>query len=128
MAQPWPFFWRTWQQDGKVFPVYDPGNETATITAKGQITLPKVIRQALGVDYVGKVAFDLQNGRVVVSRDEAIHEDPAITGFLAMFERDIQSGRHTGPLPEGLASAMARSLKDSAAVKGPGSYPDTPQP
>jgi hypothetical protein len=29
-----------------------------------------------------------------------------------MFERDIQSGRHTGALPEGLASAMARSLSE----------------
>ena len=32
----------------------------ATITSKGQITLPKPIRQALGVDYGGKVAFDLR--------------------------------------------------------------------
>jgi antitoxin PrlF len=31
-------------------------HEVATITAKGQITLPKPIRQALGVDYGGKVA------------------------------------------------------------------------
>jgi antitoxin PrlF len=91
-------------------------HETATITARGQITLPKVIRQALGVDYGGKVAFDLQNGRVVVSRDEAIHEDPAISGFLAILERDIQSGRHTGPLPAGLATAMAQSLEGSATI------------
>jgi antitoxin PrlF len=91
-------------------------HEIATITAKGQITLPKVIRQALGVDYGGKVAFDLQNGRVVVSRDEAIHEDPAIIGFLSMLERDIKSGRHTRPLPDGLVSAMTRSLEDSATI------------
>jgi antitoxin PrlF len=87
-------------------------HETATITAKGQITLPKVIRQALGVDYGGKVAFELQDGRVIVSRDEVIHEDPAISSFLGMLERDIKSGRHTGALPAGLASAMARSLQE----------------
>ncbi len=29
-------------------------HEVATITAKGQITLPKSIRQALGVDYGGR--------------------------------------------------------------------------
>ena len=34
-------------------------HEVATITSKGQITLPKPIRQALGVDYGGKVAFEL---------------------------------------------------------------------
>ena len=38
-------------------------HEVATITSKGQITLPKPIRQALGVDVGGKVAFDLTGGR-----------------------------------------------------------------
>ena len=35
-------------------------HEVATLTSKGQITLPKSIRQALGVDTGGKVAFDLR--------------------------------------------------------------------
>ena len=34
-------------------------HEVATMTAKGQITLPKTIRQALGVDTGAKVAFEL---------------------------------------------------------------------
>ena len=37
-------------------------HEVATLTSKGQITLPKSIRQALGVDTGGKVAFDLRGG------------------------------------------------------------------
>ena len=41
-------------------------HEVATLTSKGQITLPKPIRQALGVDAGGKVAFDLKGGRVIV--------------------------------------------------------------
>ena len=58
-------------------------HEVATMTAKGQITLPKAIRQALGVDIGAKVAFELhENGRVVVSRANADHEDPAIGAFL----------------------------------------------
>jgi antitoxin PrlF len=32
--------------------------EVATLTSKGQITLPKPIRQALGVDVGGQVAFE----------------------------------------------------------------------
>ena len=40
-------------------------HEVATLTSKGQITLPKSIRQALGVDTGGKVAFD-QIGRAHV--------------------------------------------------------------
>ena len=42
-------------------------HEVATLTSKGQITLPKPIRQALGVTFGGKVAFDLQGSQVVVS-------------------------------------------------------------
>jgi antitoxin PrlF len=42
-------------------------HEVATLTSKGQITLPKSIRQALGVDTGGKVAFDLRGGEVVVT-------------------------------------------------------------
>jgi antitoxin PrlF len=74
--------------------------ELATITSKGQITLPKPIRQALGVDYGGKVAFDLQGSQVIVTRaDEAFHEDPAITSFLALLEK----GHPHGPAPARLA-------------------------
>ena len=46
-------------------------HEVATLTSKGQITLPKSIRQALGVDTGGKVAFDLRGGEVVVTRADA---------------------------------------------------------
>ena len=68
--------------------------EQATITSKGQITLPKPIRQALGVDAGGKVDFELrEDGQVVVSRAEAEHEDPAIGAFLGLLAEDIQAGR-----------------------------------
>lgn len=82
-------------------------HEEATVTSKGQITLPKPIRQALGVTIGGKVAFDLRNGEVVVTRaDEAEHEDPAIEAFLGVLERDIRAGKHLRTLPEELALAM----------------------
>lgn len=82
-------------------------HEVATVTSKGQITLPKPIRQALGVTIGGKVAFDLRHGEVVVTRaDEAEHEDPAIEAFLGVLERDIRAGKHIRTLPEELAQAM----------------------
>lgn len=82
-------------------------HEVATITSKGQITLPKPIRQALGVDAGGKVAFDLEkDGQIVVRRAEAEHEDPVIGAFLSLLTRDIQAGRHVHGLPEELARAM----------------------
>ena len=86
-------------------------HEVATITSKGQITLPKSIRQALGVDYGGKVAFDLQGSQVIVTRAEVTeHEDPAIGSFLALLEADIRSGKHLTTLPDDLVEAMLTTL------------------
>lgn len=89
-----------------------PGiHEVATITSKGQITLPKPIRQALGVDAGSKVAFDFVGDRIIISRviDEP-HEDPAIGSFLTLLEKDIESGRHIATLPDDLALAMLSRL------------------
>lgn len=81
--------------------------EQATLTSKGQITLPKPIRQALGVDAGGKVDFELrEDGQIVVTRAEAEHEDPAIGAFLDLLARDIQAGRHVRDLPEDLVRTM----------------------
>lgn len=86
-------------------------HEVATITSKGQITLPKPIRQALGVDYGGKVAFDLRGSHVIVTRaDETAHEDPAIGSFLALLEKDIRTGQHLCALPDSLVQAMLSTL------------------
>jgi|GEM_PF-4719051 len=41
-------------------------HEVATLTSKGQITLPKSIRQALGADTGSKLAFELRGGEVIV--------------------------------------------------------------
>lgn len=81
-------------------------HEVATLTSKGQITLPKSIRQVLGVDTGSKLAFDLRNGEVVVTRADAEHEDPAIGAFLGLLEADLRAGRHLQSLPEELALAL----------------------
>ena len=89
-------------------------HEVATLTSKGQITLPKPIRQALGVDFGGKVAFDLQGTQVVVSRvDNERHEDPAIASFLALLEKDIAAGKHVSALPDELANALLVAVLQS---------------
>jgi len=87
-------------------------HEVATVTSKGQITLPKPIRQALGVTIGGKVAFDLRDGKVIVTRaDEAEHEDPTIEAFLGVLERDIRAGTHIRTLPGELAQAMLANAR-----------------
>lgn len=82
-------------------------HELATLTSKGQVTLPKPIRQALGVDAGGKIAFRLrEDGLVVVSRAEEGHQDPAIAAFLDLLAADIQSGQRLQSLPDDLARDM----------------------
>ncbi|MBX3668967.1 MAG: type II toxin-antitoxin system PrlF family antitoxin [Rhodocyclaceae bacterium] len=81
-------------------------HEVATLTSKGQITVPKPIRQALGVEAGGKIAFDLRGGEVVVTRAEAQHEDPSIGAFLDLLEADIRAGRNVQCLPDDLARSM----------------------
>jgi antitoxin PrlF len=84
--------------------------DSATLTSKGQITLPKSIRQALGVTTGSKVAFEVRGSEVVVSRAEAEHEDPAIGAFLRLLEADLHEGRNVGALPEDLARAMLSNV------------------
>jgi antitoxin PrlF len=89
-------------------------HEVATITSKGQITLPKPIRQALGANLGDKIAFDLLGSQVVVSRAEMTeHEDPAIASFLQLLESDIRSGKHLTSLPDDLITAMRSTLSQS---------------
>ncbi len=40
-------------------------HEIATLTSKGQLTLPKSVRQLLGIDTGGKIAFDVRGGEIV---------------------------------------------------------------
>jgi antitoxin PrlF len=87
-------------------------HEVATITSKGQITLPKPIRQALGVATGGKVAFDFDGTAIVVTRaEEAEHTDPAIARFLALIEQDITAGKNVAGLPDPLAKSLKKALR-----------------
>ena len=92
-------------------------HEVATMTAKGQITLPKSIRQALGVDVGARVAFELhEDGQVVVSRAEAEHEDPAIGAFLDLLAGDLRAGRHVGAMPDDLARDVLEQARREAGL------------
>lgn len=81
-------------------------HEIATLTSKGQVTVPKSVRQLLGLDTGGKIAFDVRAGEVVVSRADAVHEDPAIGAFLSLLEADIRAGRNLQTLPQELAETL----------------------
>lgn len=86
--------------------------ETSTITAKGQTTVPKTVRQALGVDYGGKIAFRVENGRVTVTNPQAEHHDPALGAYLRLLASDVATGRHVRDLPKGTVASLCKAAKE----------------
>ena len=101
--------------------------EVCTITAKGQTTVPKAVRQALGVGYGGRIAFRVAQGRVTVhALPEEDTTDPALAPFLALLEADMASrpAEAVRPLPkssvdrlEALAAEVGEVDPD-AAIEG----------
>lgn len=88
----------------------DTGDSVSKITAKGQTTVPKAVRRALGVDYGGRIAYRIEHGRVILRRAEVEHRDPALRGFLKLMAGDIAKGRNVKDLPGGLQRALRKAL------------------
>jgi antitoxin PrlF len=65
--------------------------EESTITAKGQTTVPKTVRQALGVQTGDRIVFRVDEGGVITVL-RAFHgaEDPALGPFLGFLAHDIK--------------------------------------
>jgi antitoxin PrlF len=82
--------------------------EYSTITAKGQTTVPKSVRQALGVGAGDQIAFHVNAAGVTIRRvdDDQPHADPAIGAFLQFLAKDIQAnpGQLQALSPELMAS------------------------
>jgi antitoxin PrlF len=89
----------------------DRTESVSKITAKGQTTVPKAVRRALGVDYGGRIAFRIEQGRVTVRRAESEHRDPALRGFLKLIATDIGGGRNVKDLPADLQRSLRKALK-----------------
>ena len=95
--------------------------EVCSITAKGQTTVPKSIRQALGVGYGGRIAFRVENGTVSVHAATDPDEDPALAPFLALLARDFAAQ------PEALAAFTPELAARIAAAAGDvAANPDEP--
>jgi antitoxin PrlF len=90
--------------------------EIGTITAKGQTTVPKAVRQTLGIGYGGKIAYRIEAGRVTVHNPEAEHADPALAAFLDLLVKDIAKGRVLRDLPKGVRAALRSARKEAGPV------------
>jgi antitoxin PrlF len=62
----------------------------ATITEKGQTTVPKPVRDALGVKPGDRIRFRIDERGVSVHRAEDGEDDPAMASFLVFLARDIE--------------------------------------
>lgn len=86
--------------------------EESTITAKGQTTVPKSVRQALGVDYGGRIAFFVDDQRRVYVQKAEVEEtaDPVIGRFLEFLAQDM--AKH----PETSVLSFPKDLLDRAVA------------
>lgn len=64
--------------------------ETSTITSKGQTTVPRSVRQALGMSEGDQVAFPVDENGVTLRCANDVEDDPAIAAFLAFLAKDIE--------------------------------------
>lgn len=64
----------------------------STITDKGQVTIPKSVREALGLGYGGRVAFYVdENRHVSLEREIDEEDDPVIDSFLTFLSQDMEN-------------------------------------
>lgn len=60
---------------------------TASVTERGQVTIPVEVRKALGIDAKGKVSFVIENGVVVIRRPK--YTIATAAGSIKPIYRDI---------------------------------------
>jgi antitoxin PrlF len=88
---------------------FSPFEEVSTVSSKGQTTIPKPVRQALGVNEGDQIAFRVDEGGVTIRRaDEG--GDPAIAAFLSFLAKDMTAH------PEGLQAFPAELAKTIASL------------
>jgi antitoxin PrlF len=91
--------------------------EICTITAKGQTTVPKAIRQALGVGYGDRIAFRVEQGVVTLhAMTEETGADPALAPFLALLATDMAARPDAAVRP--LSAVLVERLESLADVIG----------
>ena len=76
----------------------------SSVTERFQTTIPKGVREALGLRRGDTLAYEVRGEEVVVRRrPEQESDDPALSGFLDLLERDIAAHpERLQPMPEAL--------------------------
>lgn len=82
-------------------------DEVSTLTSKGQTTIPRSVRRALGLSPGDKIAFRLDEDGVSIRRADHQDDDPALAGFLAFLAQDLE---HRPEVIAGLSPALMERL------------------
>lgn len=86
--------------------------EFSTLTAKGQTTVPKPVRNALGLSEGDQIAFRVDKGTVTVRRVEESQNDPVIASFLSFLANEMKAApANLKTLPPDLVKRVARLVK-----------------
>ena len=66
--------------------------EDASVTSKGQVTIPKNIRSKLGIESGSKVSFILKDGEVVMipKSDDPLEEMREMRSEIVFSEKEIE--------------------------------------
>lgn len=66
-------------------------NEEATVTSKGQVTIPKKVRERLGLDAGSKVTFILRDGESIMlpKPEEPLEELRELRSEISFDEEEI---------------------------------------
>jgi antitoxin PrlF len=89
--------------------------EISTVTSKGQTTVPKPVRQALGIHAGDRIAFRVDDKGVTIRRADEQEDDPVIGAFLEFLATDIkQNPKHVNELTPDLL-AKIQELTDGVA-------------
>lgn len=82
---------------------------TATVSSKGQLTLPKPTRSALGLGSGTKLVFTVVRDEIRIKTDG--HQHPALAAFLEFLSNDVTNGNLKADLPADVAAyARTRGL------------------
>jgi antitoxin PrlF len=67
----------------------DEFEETSTVTEKGQTTVPKSIRQRLGISPGDKIVYRVDETGISLRRAATNEDDPVIGAFLSFLAKDM---------------------------------------
>jgi antitoxin PrlF len=62
----------------------------STLTERYQTTIPKIVRETLGLGKGDKLKYSIDAGKVSIARVDEVDTDPILEGFLAFLARDMK--------------------------------------